>query len=543
MDTGADRAARQDAAFRPRLAEALKSYRPATFRADAISGVTVAIVALPLSMAIAIGSGLSPDRGLIAAIVGGFLVSALGGSRYQIGGPAGAFIVLVAGIVERHGVDGLVVATAMAGAIMLAAGWLRLGTYIRYIPHPVTVGFTAAIAIIIAASQLRDALGLTLPGREPAALWPKIETLWSAIATINPASVAIAAGTIAGVALMRRYVPRIPGLLVVTIVASALAAVLSLPVETVASRFGELPHGLPVPHLPSVTLAQVVDLIPDAFAIALLGGIESLLSAVVADAMSGDRHRPNTELTAQGVANVATALFGGTCVTGTIARTATNIRAGGRTPVAGMLHAAVLLAALMVAAPLAGYIPLSCLSGMLLFVSWNMIERDAFAAILRHWRGEAAVLLATFGLTLAYGVVEGIAAGVVLGSLMFVHRMAGIASPPMPETGPGEMAAGRDVFVYRPAGPLFFGSASTVAATMDRIGYHPQRLVIDLSAVPFLDSSGAVALSVLAEDAMRGGSRVVVAGAQGAAREALEREGLREPGVTYVATPGAAATD
>ncbi|MFM7445079.1 MAG: SulP family inorganic anion transporter, partial [Tabrizicola sp.] len=341
----------QSPEFTPKLLTVWREgYGLAALRADALAGLTVAIVALPLSMAIAIASGVGPERGLYTAIVGGFLVSALGGSRYQIGGPAGAFIVLVSACVMAIGVEGLILATILSGLILIGAGLLRLGTYIRYIPYPVTVGFTAGIAVIIFASQLREMFGLTLPGAEPGEILAKVEAMWAARGTVTWAAVGVAALT-AGVILgLRRVRPHWPGMLIAVTLASALVAAIGLPVATIGTRFGDLPHILPAPTLPDLSLWR--EALPWAASFALLGAIESLLSAVVADGMSGARHRSNAELVAQGVANIGSGLFGGFCVTGTIARTATNVRAGSRGPVSGMLHSLFLLVFLMIAAPL-----------------------------------------------------------------------------------------------------------------------------------------------------------------------------------------------
>ncbi|MGL4446037.1 MAG: SulP family inorganic anion transporter, partial [Alsobacter sp.] len=414
--------------FTPKLVTVLREgYGWASLRADVIAGVTVAMVALPLSMAIAKASGMTPDRGLYTAIIGGFLISALGGSRFQIGGPAGAFIVLVASVIERHGIDGLLLATLMAGVFLLAIGFLRLGTYIKYIPHPVTVGFTSGIAVIIFASQITDLLGLTLPGREPAAFLPKLAAIRDALPTVTPAAVAVALASIALILILRRLRPHWPGFLVAIVAAAGMAAVLSwmgYPIATIGSKFGGIPSTLPAPALPPISFARMADLLPDALAIALLGGIESLLSAVVADGMSGRRHRSNCELVAQGFANIGSAIFGGMCATGTIARTATNVRAGGRSPIAGIVHSATLLVLMLVAAPLASYIPLAALAAVLAIVSWNMAERVEFAAILRRSRGDSAVLLVTFLLVVFRDLTEGIAVGVVMGSILFMHRMA-----------------------------------------------------------------------------------------------------------------------
>ena len=331
--------------FTPKLVTILRDgYTGSDFRADAIAGLTVAIVALPLSMAIAIGSGLSPDKGLFTAIVGGFLISALGGSRFQIGGPAGAFIVLIASIVERQGYDGLVLATLMAGLFMMAAGFLRLGTYIKYIPFPVTVGFTAGIAVIILASQLKELLGLDI-GHEPAALFAKLQAIWASLGTPSRRPSHCRRLGIAIIVGLRRVSSQVAGLLIAVAATATIAWILQLDVTTIGSKFGEVPRTLPAPSLPPFDLAKLRAVFPDAVAIALLGAIESLLSAVVADGMSGRKHRSNCELVAQGAANIAAVIFGGMCVTGTIARTATNIRAGARSPdlrhAACRLHSAV----------------------------------------------------------------------------------------------------------------------------------------------------------------------------------------------------------
>ncbi len=403
--------------FTPKLVSVLREgYNFSAFRADAIAGLTVAIVALPLSMAIAIACGLSPDRGLYTAIVGGFIISAFGGSRFQIGGPAGAFIVLIATIVERHGYDGLVLATMMAGALMMIVGFFRLGTYIKYIPFPVTVGFTAGIAVIIFASQIKELLGLDIV-REPAAFLPKIEVIWASLSSFKPATIVVAALAISIILVLRKLRPTWPGFLIAVATGAAAAAVLAkfgYDVATIGSRFGGIPNSLPAPELPAFSLTKMRAVLPDALAIALLGAIESLLSAVVADAMSGRRHRSNCELVAQGGANIAAVMFGGMPVTGTIARTATNIRSGARGPVSGMLHALYILAFMLVAAPLAAYIPLAALGGVLAIVSWNMAEKREFTALLRASRGDALVLLATFFLTVFENLLLGIAAGIVL---------------------------------------------------------------------------------------------------------------------------------
>lgn len=519
--------------FTPKLVSVLREgYGGGQLRADAAAGLTVAIVALPLSMAIAIASGATPDKGLITAIVGGFLISLLGGSRYQIGGPAGAFIVLVAAVIERHGYDGLVLATFMAGLMLVGMGFLRLGTFVRYIPNPVILGFTAGIAIIIFASQIRDLLGLTLGAREPAALVPKLAALWGALPTFSPPAAAVAGFTIAVILLARRLAPQAPHLLVAVAAATLAAYALGLGVDTIGSRFGGIPAFLPAPGLPAFSWAKAVEVLPDAAAIALLGGIESLLSAMVADGMTGRRHRSNGELVAQGMANMGSALFGGIPVTGTIARTATNVRSGAVGPVSGMLHAGFLLAFMALAAPLAGHIPLAALAGVLAVVAWNMAERHEVAAILRRRRGEAVVLAATLLVTVFRDLMEGIAIGVVLGAFLFVHRMAGLVTV---ELGTPADAGGRapGLIVVRMSGPLFFGAAAHIAGILERIGDAPTLVVIDLSAVSLVDADAAASIVSYADRARGRGAAVFAAGASPAVRAELEAEGLVEPAIRY----------
>ncbi|MBB4198878.1 sodium-independent anion transporter [Rhodoblastus sphagnicola] len=522
--------------FTPKLITVWREgYTLAQFRADVFAGLTVAIVALPLSTAIAIASGATPQAGLFASAIGGFFVSALGGSRFQIGGPAGAFIVLVASTIEKFGYSGFVAATLMAGAFLLAIGYLRLGTYIKYIPHSVAVGFTAAIGLIIFTSQLHELFGLRLD-HEPAAFLPKVESLWAARETLNPQALALAVACLGLIVSLRAFAPRFPGLLAAVAFALAATWALDLHIATIGSRFGELPRGLPAPALPHLALADWWRLAPAALAIAVLGGIESLLSAVVADGMTGRRHRSNCELAAQGWANIASALFGGLCVTGAIARTATNIRAGAHGPVAGILHAIMLMAFLMLAAPLAAHIPLAALAAILTLVSWNMIERDQIAAILRSDRGEAVILLVTAGLTVFEDVTIGIAAGVTLGALIFMHKMAQVVAVETGETlfeedsadaSEGEAAsADPDFLVYRIAGPFFFGAVNSVAAALDHIGRRPKIFVLDLSKVPLADGAAAHALHGFITREQKHGVRVILSGASRGVHRTLVAHGV-----------------
>jgi SulP family sulfate permease len=414
--------------FQPKLATALREgYSLEALRKDALAALTVAIVALPLSMAIAVASGVSPGRGLYTAVVGGFCVSALSGSRFQIGGPAGAFIVLVAATEAKFGLNGLLLTVLLSGLMLALLGLLRLGSLIRHIPHAVTVGFTCGIAVTISASQLKDLGGLRLTGAEPGPLIPKLMALIHALPTVNPTTLALGMGSVAVIFVIKRYCPNWPGMLIAVGTAAILAAVFRLSVDTIGSRFGGVPHGLPVPQLPPMTSHLIRQVLPAALSFTLLGGIESLLSAKVADGMTGRKHRSNMELVAQGVANIASALFGGISVTGTIARTATNVRAGARSPFSGMMHSGFILLFMLVAAPLASFIPLAALAGVLVVVCWNMAEKLEFVRLLRNWRF-AAVLLTTFGLTLVKDLTYGIVAGCLVAALIaIVHATGGSA--------------------------------------------------------------------------------------------------------------------
>jgi SulP family sulfate permease len=410
--------------FRPKLATVLREgYSLEALRKDALAALTVAVVALPLSMAIAVASGVSPGRGLYTAVVGGFCVSALSGSRFQIGGPAGAFIVLVAATELKFGLNGLLLTVLLSGMMLTLVGLLRLGSLIRHIPHAVTVGFTCGIAVTILASQLKDLGGLRLTGTEPGPLIPKLAALIQALPSLKVTTLAIGMGSVAAIFVIRRYRPNWPGMLIAVAAAAILAAVFGLSVDTIGSRFGGVPHGLPMPRLPPITAHLILQVLPAALSFTLLGGIESLLSAKIADGMTGRKHRSNMELVAQGIANIASAMFGGVSVTGTIARTATNIRAGARSPISGMMHAGFILLFMMVAAPLANFIPLAALAGVLVVVCWNMAERSEFVRLLTNWRF-AAVLLTTFGLTLVQNLTYGIVAGCLVATLFaLMHRL------------------------------------------------------------------------------------------------------------------------
>jgi len=537
--------------FTPKLWTVFREgYELRHLRADAAAGLMVAIVALPLSMAIAIASGAAPAQGLYTAIVGGFLVSLLGGSRFQIGGPAGAFIVLVAATVIQHGMDGLILATLLSGLITASIGFLRLGTFIKFIPFPVTVGFTAGIGVIIFASQLKELLGLTM-AHEPGGLVEKIPALWDARISFTPAAFGLSLATIGVILGLRKWRPHWPGMLIAVGVASAAAFSLRLPVQTIETAFGGIPSSLPYPSLPDLSLVHVMTVLPAAVSFTLLGSIESLLSAVVADGMTGRRHRSNCELVAQGVANIGSALFGGFCVTGTIARTATNVRSGAHGPVAGMLHAVFLLLFMLIAAPLAGYIPLAALSGVLAVVAWNMLEKSAIAILVRSGWGEAIVLGATFLLTIFRDLMEAIVVGFALGAVLFIQRMshATAVAKDAPFVGRDEAdgsrprgafderaAANPDVVIYRITGALFFGAAASIGSVLDRIQDSHKVLIVDFSSVPFLDSTGANMIEGLARKVHRRGIALWLTGASLDIRRVFLTHGLRKPLVRYAAS-------
>lgn len=507
--------------YTPKLITALREgYSFSTFRADAIAGLTVAIVALPLAMALGIASGASPDKGLITAVIAGFLISALGGSRVQVGGPTGAFVVVVFNVIARHGYDGLLIATLLAGLILIVAGIAGLGRMIKYIPHPVVTGFTAGIAVIIASSQVKDFLGLSIKS-VPADFLPKWQAYFGAIATIQWTAVAVGMGALAIIIGLRKTAPRLPSFLIAVVVSSVVVALLKLPVDTIGSRFPHIPAGLPMPAFPAFSLAKANEVLPSAFTIAFLAGIEALLSAVVADGMAGTRHRSNQELIGQGIANVSSALFGGLPATGAIARTATNIRSGARTPVAGMMHAVFLLLFILFATQLMAYVPMAALAAILFMVAWGMSEYERFLALLRMPSSDRAVLLLTFGLTVLVDLTVAIGVGVTLASLLFMARMAeavevdaGITNDPELD---GEDMHQRDalpagVEVFRINGPFFFGVAGELLDTLRRVGEPPKAIILRMRLVPLLDASGVQALEKFVEQARIAGTRVILSG-------------------------------
>ena len=523
--------------FEPKLVTVLREgYSRRQFVRDVAAGIQVGIVALPLSLALAIASGVRPEQGLFTAVVAGFLISALGGSRVQVGGPTGAFIVLVYGIVQTHGYDGLAVATMMAGVLMVLMGFARLGNVIKFVPYPVVVGFTSGIAIIIAVSQLRDLLGLDMDA-VPVEFVEKIRAYAESLDSVNLWALAVGVGTVAFLRYWPRVNPRIPAPLLALVLATAGAWALHLPVETIGDRFGAIPHMLPSPDLPSVGYADVRALFPSAIAIALLASIESLLSAVVADGMIGGRHRSNMELVAQGVANVASPIFGGIPATGAIARTALNVRSGGRTPVAGMVHALTVLAILFALAPLAVLIPMAALAGVLFMVAYHMSEWRMFVKLFRSPKSDILVMVTTFLLTVLVDLVVALQVGIVLAAFLFMRRMAELSEaayvkdmmaegegldPKMAEPLP------HGVEVFQVHGTLFFGAASKFKDAMRRVEKPPRVLILRLREVLAIDATGLRALEDVLDKARADGTQVLMTGVQAQPRSVLARSGILE---------------
>lgn len=530
------------AVFSPKVLTVLREgYGVATLRRDALAGLTVAIVALPLAMALAVASGAAPGQGLVTAVVAGFLISALGGSRFQIGGPTGAFIPVVYAIIATYGFDGLVLATLMAGALLVLAGLLRLGTLMKYMPQPLITGFTSGIAVIIFASQIKDLLGLQV-GSLPAHLTEMLQVLGRHLDSFNPWALTVAAGTASCIVAFRRWAPTAPGFLVAVILASLAVAMLQLPVDTIGSRFGGIPSTLVIPPLPEISWSRIVVLFPAALTIAFLAGMESLLSAVVADGMTGGRHRSNTELIAQGVANCASALVGGLPATGAIARTATNIRAGGQTPIAGMIHAVLLLAFILGLSGLASFVPMPALAGVLVIVAWNMSEHEHFRHTLSAPKGDRAVLLVTFGLTVLVNLTTAIEVGMVLAAFVFMMRMADVvqvssgiqlvdeelddaAADDSEMSQRAQLPKGVEVFQI--SGPLFFGTANRLDNLLDQFFHPPRVFILRMRLVPIIDASGVHALNALAGRCRQRGIILILSGLQAQPTRVIEKMSLQ----------------
>ncbi len=502
-------------------------YGPHDLRGDLIAGLTVAIVALPLSMALAIASGASPAVGLHTAIVAGFLTSLLGGSRVQIGGPTAAFIPVVFGVIAKYGYDGLVMATLLAAIMLIVAGLMRLGTLVRYMPQPVITGFTAGIAVSIFSSQIKDLLGLDITTL-PAEFFARWQSYLTHLGTLNPAATGLALGTLALLIILRRYRPNWPGFLIAMTLAALATVLFKLPVETIVSHFGPIPRELPLPHVPTFDLTRVHELLPSAFTIAFLGAVESLLSAVVSDGMIDGRHRSNCELVAQGVANGASALIGGLPATGAIVRTATNVRAGARSPVAGMAHALFILMFVVVAAPLANQVPLPAMAALLVIVAWNMSEIERIRQLLRSPLGDRLVLLVTFVLTVTVDLTVAVQVGVVLAAFLFMYRMSEVVALEShvelverdqddfdrPRAPDEHAILPADVEAYRVSGPLFFAVANRIDDVLRAFGRKPRVFILRLSRVPLIDASGATAIINLLARCRREGIAVIFTGLQ-----------------------------
>ncbi len=507
--------------FKPKILDTLKNYNRQQFSKDLLAGLIVGIVALPLAIAFAIASGVSPEKGLYTAVIAGFIISAMGGSRVQIGGPTGAFIVIVYGIVQVHGVNGLIIATFMAGIMLIIMGFARLGSVIKFIPHPLIIGFTSGIAVLIFSSQMKDFFGLKM-GAIPADFLDKWKSYIESFGAVNISAVAIAAATVAIILLWPKVTHKIPGSLIAILITTAAMQLLHLPVDTIGSRFGSIPSSLPMPVIPHVDFATIKNLIQPAFTIALLGGIESLLSAVVADGMIGGNHKSNMELIAQGTANIFSSIFGGIPATGAIARTATNVKNGGRTPVAGIVHAITLLLIMLFVGKWAALIPMATLAGILVVVAYNMSEWESFVSVFKGPRSDVAVLLTTFLLTVLVDLTVAIEIGMVLAVFLFMRKMikfsdVSILTKDIDDNGNGKdkeaicnFSIPHDVEVFEITGPLFFGAAYKFKDAMRFIGKPPKILIIRMRQVPIIDSTGIRTLEEVYKESKHRGTKLIL---------------------------------
>lgn len=509
--------------FRPKLFDTLRHYNREQFTKDVMAGLIVGVVALPLAIAFAIASGVSPEKGLYTAVIAGFIISALGGSKVQIGGPTGAFIVIVYGIVQQFGINGLIIATFIAGVMLIIMGFARLGSIIKFIPYPLIVGFTSGIALIIFSSQVKDFFGLQM-GEVPADFTGKWKSYIGHFRTVNVYALLIAAGTVAIIALWPKLTRKIPGSLAALLVTTAAVQLLHLPVETIGSRFGSIPSSFPAPVMPDIDFATIQKLIAPAFTIALLGGIESLLSAIVADGMMGGNHRSNTELIAQGTANIFSSVFGGIPATGAIARTATNIKSGGRTPVAGIVHAFTLLLIILFIGKWAALIPMAALAGILVIVAYNMSEWENFISVAKGPRGDTAVLLTTFFLTVFVDLTVAIEIGMVLAVFLFMRNMIKFTDVNIltgenadREEANDAKAMGNydippEVEVFELNGPLFFGAAYKFKDAIRLIKKPPKVLIIRMRYVPIIDATGIRTLREIHKESRSRGTKLILSG-------------------------------
>lgn len=521
--------------FKPKLLSTLQGYSRQQFSKDLVAGIIVGIVALPLAIAFAIASGVSPEKGLFTAIIAGFIISAFGGSKVQIGGPTGAFIVIVYGIVQQSGVSGLIVATFLAGIMLLLMGFARFGSVIKFIPHPLIVGFTTGIAVIIFSSQIKDFAGLSM-GSVPADFLSKWKAYGQSFASFNGYAAAIATGTVLLIIFTPKFTRIVPGSLLAILLATVVVQVFHLPVETIGSRFGQIPASLPTPAVPHLNWDILRQSLQPAFTIALLGGIESLLSAVVADGMIGGNHKSNMELVAQGGANIASALFGGIPATGAIARTATNVKNGGRTPVAGMVHALTLLLIMLAVGQWATLIPMSCLAGVLVIVAYNMSEYHTFWNIARGSRSDAAVLLTTFLLTVLFDLTIAIEIGMILAVFLFMRQMIKISNVRSylqnefdPQADPGAVSrfvVPKFVEVFELSGPLFFGAAYKFKDAIREIEKKPKVLILRMRHVPVIDATGIHTLRDVLQMCRKDKIHLIMSGIQPAVLEEFKKSRL-----------------
>lgn len=515
--------------FEPKLFTLLKSgISKEQLISDIFAGIVVGIVALPLAIAFAVASGVSPEKGLVTAVVAGFIISFLGGSRVQIGGPTGAFIVIVYAIVEKYGVEGLIISTVMSGIILVIFGLLRLGTLLKYFPHPLIVGFTSGIAVVIFSTQVKDALGLEIE-KLPSEFFEKWSTYFSNISTINLYAIIITAATIVITLYSRKITTKIPGSFIAIIFITFIVQAADIPVTTIESFFGEIPNTFSF-SLPAFEISTLYIYLAPALTIALLGGVESLLSAVVADGMISANHRSNTELIAQGVANIITPFFGGIPATGAIARTATNVKNGGRTPIAGIVHALTLLLIMLVFASYAKLIPMACLAGILIVVSYNMSEWRSFVSILRGSHFDIIVLLSTFLLTVFVDLTVAIEIGVVLSSLLFMKRMSDIGIKPQSRIDSDVLEDYSDlpngISIYEISGPLFFASAKQYTEVIKDIGFKSKILIIRMRHVPFVDSTALHNFEEMIKTLQKSDVKLLLSGVNSYVLQDLKKHGI-----------------
>ncbi len=521
-------------AWTPKSVQFLSKYKTATFSADLVAGLTVGLVALPLAMAFAISSGMPPQAGIYTAVVAGLITSLFGGTRTQISGPTGAFVVVVAGIVARHGVNGLFMCTLMAGVMLVLLGVTGLGTAVKFIPRPVVVGFTNGIALLIASTQIKDFFGIHV-AKVPSEFMPRLAVLSDNFGSSSPQATGLSIAILIIIILLVRLAPRVPSTIVALFLGTLLCVTLKLPIETIQTRFGGIPHGLPAVHFPEFKPALMGPLMSSALTVAMLGAIESLMSAVVADRMTQDKHNPNVELIGQGLANIASPLVGGLPATGAIARTATNIKSGAKTPIAGVIHSVVLLAVLLFAAPLAGYIPLSVLAAILIVVAYNMGEWKEIPQIVRLSKADVAVWFVTFMLTVFADLTVAVQAGMILAALLYITRVTSTTT--VQRVDEGYLAEGHEhilqfkeiphgVTIFRIHGPFLFGSTDKIDEIRDQLSELPPVVIMRLRNMTAIDTTGIQALEELAHSITSSGRHILFCGMRDQPMRFMERAGF-----------------